>query len=53
MSHDEFTLCPNCGSDEIIDIGYDDDEPDAATVECDKCGWEGDESELVCKEEGL
>jgi predicted RNA-binding Zn-ribbon protein involved in translation (DUF1610 family) len=36
----DFTFCPDCGSDEIVTLDTE--------CECLVCGWEGNESQLVC-----
>lgn len=49
---DEFKYCPQCGSDEIGETDYEDEngQEDTEGRCCSKCSWEGDVSELVCKE---
>lgn len=48
----EFRFCPNCGSDEIEQTDYEleDGTEDTAGRACTQCRWEGDRTELVCKE---
>ena len=47
----KFILCPTCGSKEIEQTDYEDEngEEDTDGRRCLKCGWDGDISELVCK----
>lgn len=50
----EFIHCPQCESTDIVDTDYEID--DAGTVDedgrhCNACGWEGDDSELVAKDD--
>lgn len=53
---DTFNLCPQCGSDEIEQTDYEIEgdnggyEENADGRACTKCRWEGDVSELVCKD---
>jgi hypothetical protein len=53
----KFIHCPRCSSVNISQTDYEElnDEGEPEIVEegrsCDDCGWEGDVSELVCKDE--
>lgn len=42
---DNFTCCPDCGSDNIEDTNPDD--LDSDEVECNNCGWIGLTSDLA------
>lgn len=42
---DKFIHCPECDSTKIITCDFDDDED---AIECEDCGWQGTEGELVC-----
>lgn len=48
---DQFIYCPQCGSDQLSETDYEneDGEVDTDGRHCDKCQWEGDVGELVCK----
>ena len=47
----EFIYCPDCGSRDLAQTDYEDEsgEEDTNGRRCNKCRWEGDISELVCK----
>jgi hypothetical protein len=51
----EFTHCPQCGSTNIEDTDYEEEnaegeyEVDDGGRVCVNCGWEGDETHLVSK----
>jgi uncharacterized protein (DUF983 family) len=48
----EFIYCPQCGSGNLWDPDYDDDDENGIdSVGCDDCSWEGDTQELVCAPE--
>ena len=51
MKKDKFIYCPRCGSDNIYETYYEDEngEEDLDGRACEECGWEGDIGELVCK----
>lgn len=48
----DFIYCPNCDSADTEQTDYENEngEEDTDGRRCQKCGWEGDVSELVCKE---
>lgn len=48
----EFIYCPRCESGDIEETDYEDENGDEDTEgrRCNSCGWEGDRSELVCKD---
>lgn len=43
----EFIYCPRCASDNIEQTDYEEENEDGRR--CEDCGWEGDVSNLVCK----
>lgn len=55
---DKFIYCPRCGSDRITETDCEIEDPDneGEYIEdedgraCEACTWEGDVSELVCKD---
>lgn len=49
----EFIYCPWCKSGNLKQTDYEDEngKEDIGGRRCLDCGWEGDEQELVCKEE--
>jgi predicted RNA-binding Zn-ribbon protein involved in translation (DUF1610 family) len=52
-----FIHCPNCGGTNIVDTDYEEEnadgeyEVDEDGRACEDCGWEGDDSELVSKDD--
>ena len=48
----KFIYCPDCESDNLEQTDYEDEdgEEDICGSRCRECGWEGDMSELVCKD---
>jgi hypothetical protein len=48
----QFIFCPTCGSEKMDETDYEDEngEEDTDGRRCLECGWEGDLSELVCKD---
>ena len=53
MTQNEYIHCPRCGSTEITDSDYEDEngEDDIYGRRCGGCSWEGDLSELVSVKE--
>jgi hypothetical protein len=54
----KFIYCPRCGkSDAIYQTDYEEENADGEYEvdddgrKCDRCNWEGDVSELVCKDD--
>ena len=49
---DEFIYCPRCGSKNISETDYEDEngDEDSDGSACNDCNWEGDVQELVCKD---
>ena len=49
---DEFIYCPRCGSKNISETDYEDEngDEDSDGRACNDCNWEGDVQELVCKD---
>jgi hypothetical protein len=49
----QFKYCPQCESDQIEQTDYElaDGSEDENGRRCLKCNWEGDVSELVCKDD--
>lgn len=49
---DKFIYCPSCDSSNLEETDYEDEdgEEDVGGRRCKQCGWEGDETELVCKD---
>lgn len=50
---ERFIYCPRCGSEKyIFDTDYETEEgeEDEDGRGCGRCGWEGDRTELVCKD---
>ncbi len=51
MTKNEYIHCPRCGSTDISETDYEDENGDEEEGRrCDNCSWEGDISELVSKE---
>ena len=52
MKTDDFKYCPQCGSDKIEQTDYEreDGTEDTDGRRCLACDWEGDVSELHCKD---
>lgn len=60
----KFRYCPQCESDKITETDYEIIDPDCEDPDdapeyivdddgraCDDCNWEGDVTELVCKDD--
>lgn len=53
----KFIYCPQCGSSNITDTDYEEENADGEYEvddngrACDDCNWEGDVGELVCKDD--
>ena len=49
---DEFIYCPDCGSADFDDAGYEDENgEDTGELICNDCGWEGLPDEPVSEED--